>query len=58
MYAWQQVDVTPPDTRTKSYMRNTLATENRRRAHTRWCKRKGDPVHGLFLFLIVFFLLW
>ena len=40
-----QVDVTPPDTRTKSYMRNTLATENRRRAHTRWCKRKGDPVN-------------
>ena len=39
------VDVTAPDIETKSYMRNTLASESRRRTHINRCKSKGKPVN-------------
>ena len=39
------VDVSTPDIETKSYMRNTLSSESRRRVHTNQCKRKGQPVN-------------
>jgi len=43
------VDVTAPDIETKSYMRNTLASENRRRMHTNKCKAKEGAARQLAL---------
>ena len=38
-------DLSAPDRTTKSYMRNTLLSENRRQAHTERIRQRGEPAN-------------